>query len=220
MRTGLIGVAAALLLAAASPARLSATTITFDDPGVGAGSRLVMPAGVGVVSFGFNYTPGPNNASHFNNLILDNNSIGPSDHSTVVGSHDDAVLTRVGGGTFSLLQFDYAGFKFGEVPFSVVGSIFGGGNITANFTPDGISDNTGPLVDFETFSLGAGWTNLTDVTWNVTGEDSVAGLFYLDNITVDEEAASPSAVPEPGTLLLCGTGILGLARHRRAKRVQ
>jgi hypothetical protein len=202
----------ALLLAGASISA-QAATITFDDLGVAPGDQLNPAAGVGVVSFGFNYTPGPNNASGFNDLHMDNGLIGPANGTTIGGSHDDVVLTQVGGGTFSLQGFDFAGFAGGEVPFTVVGSYFGGGSIIAAFTPDGISDNLGPLVDFQHFTLGPGWSNLTAVTWNHTGAGTVQGAFYLDNIEVD------AAVPEPMSLLLLGTGLgaMRLAARRRKK---
>lgn len=118
------------------------------------------------------------------------------------------------GATFSLQSFDFAGFPTNfEITFMVTGALFGGGNIFANFIPDGITDG-GPAgaVDFQTFFFGPGWINLTSVTWDHSGAGTASGLFALDNIVVNE-----SRVPEPTTLVLFGLGLAGLGLARRKK---
>ncbi|HEY5331244.1 MAG TPA: PEP-CTERM sorting domain-containing protein [Acidobacteriaceae bacterium] len=44
--------------------------------------------------------------------------------------------------------------------------------------------------------------------------------FGVDNIIVSASAPTPSAVPEPGTMLLLGTGLLGTltAAGRRSRK--
>jgi len=199
------------LLCSALPSQ--AAVITFEDLGVASGTQLNPLPGVGIVSFGFNYTPGPNNASGFNDLHMDHDTgINASNRSTVGSSHDDVVLSRVGGSGFSLSQFDFAGFPRNfETRFTVVGSFVGGGTIMTSFTPDGIVDGIGGAVDFQTFLLGPGWVNLASVTWNHTGLGTNAGLFALDNIHVDDV----EPIPEPASVLLLASGLLGLARRRQ-----
>src|SRR5438094_604102 len=87
--------------------------IDFEDLGVALGTQLNPAAGVGVTSRGFPYTPGPNNASGFNDLHIGSESFFPSNGTTVGGSHDDVVLTAgptVAGGKFTLVSFDFAGW--------------------------------------------------------------------------------------------------------------
>lgn len=222
MNKRLTAVGAASLLTLSIPAR--ATTVTFDDLGVARGTTLPSPTAID--SFGFHFTFGPLFlASGFKFLVLDNGVVGADAGTTDLLQHYDVVMTKAGGGTFSLQRFDFAGFmipggEIGEGPFSVVGNLIGGGSVVANFTPDGVVDNTGPLVDYETFVLGPDWSNLTDVTWTQLGSAHSQGVFNLDNITVDEPSAP---VPEPASLLLVGSGLAFIARLwqkrlRNAKR--
>ena len=173
--------------------------------GVAPGTQLNPASGVGVVSGGFEYTPGPNNFSGFDDLHITNQETFWSFNGTTIGgSHDDVVLTKVGGGTFSLQSFDFAGFPGGEMPFSVVGTYADTTTITQNFSPDGLLDGPGGVDDFQTFTMVGVWSNLVAVTWNHTGAGTVSGLFALDNIVVDGAAA----VPLPSSVLM-GLGLLG-----------
>jgi len=185
-----------------------AVIIDFEDLAVPIGGQINPPAGVGVVSQGFNYAPGPlggplNDIHIHHNL----NGLGPKNGTNVGGTHDDVVVTHIGNIAFSLASFDYAGFNLPELLVSVVGTFQGGGNIFAAFAPDNVNDGPGPLVDFETFNLGAGWINLTSVSFQ-DGQN-----FVLDNIVV-------TPVPEPSTYLLFSLGILciiGMGYRQRKK---
>lgn len=191
----------------AAPA--DAAVITFDNLGITSGTQLNTAPGVGIVADGFNYTPGPDNSSGLDDLHIDNGQVGPWNGTASGGTHDDVVLTKAGGGTFSLFSFDYAGFQNGEVSFRVVGELQGGGQVFASFTPDGISDNTGPQIDFETFLFDSSWTNLVSATWHHPGGNQ--GLFYLDNIVTDVTA------PEPATASLLVLAAAAALRRRRVR---
>ncbi len=192
----------------------SAAMIDFEDLGVAAGTQINPSDGVGVVTGGFNYTPGPNNASGLNDLHIGNQlTFTAYNGTTVGGSHDDVVLTLVTGGVFSLQQFDFAGFPNNtEIAFSVTGTLFGGGNVVANFTPDGLVDGPGGVVDFQTFFLPGTFVNLTSVTWTHFGQGTTQGLFALDNIGVD---GAQAPVPEPATFLMLGAGLAALGFFKR-----
>ena len=193
----------------------SAAIIDFEDLGVAVGTQLNPASGVGVITGGFNYTPGPNNDSGLNDLHISNQETFLAYNGTTVGgSHDDVVLTKVTGGLFSLQQFDFAGFPTNaEVAFTVTGELFGGGNVVVNFTPDGLVDGgPGGVVDFQTFFLPGTFVNLTSVTWTHTGAGTAQGLFFLDNIGVD---GAQAPVPEPATFLMIGAGLAALGIWKR-----
>jgi hypothetical protein len=207
-----------LLLWGVEQARATAITIVdFEDLGVMYGKRLdILPAGTAVTTGGFLFTPGPINNfgpidNRFNDLHISNQFPGDSFNGTTVGiTHDDLIMTKVGGGTFSLQSFDFAGFPLNkEVPFLVTGAVLGDPTpIIQTFTPNGLVDgNAVPAVaDFQTFYLDNNWTNLKSVTWKHTGSGTDRGLFALDNLVVDK----PMTVPEPSTVTLLGLGMLCL----------
>ena len=115
-------------------------------------------------------------------------------------------MKSASGSTFSLQSFDFNGWLSQESAIYVTGTLFGGGSISTSFNPDGTPSTSGVTVPYETFLLGAGWNNLTSVTWSY---DQGFNGFFLDNIVVN------SAVPEPSTYLLFGLGLIGLIAVRR-----
>jgi hypothetical protein len=183
----------------------------------------------------FKYTPGPiYGSSGFDDLHISNKFLGDSFNGTTVGiSHDDVILTKVSGETFSLQRFDFAGFPTGkEVSFTVTGVRDGFPKITQPFNlispsclvdclVDGKVDGMGGVDDFQTFYLDGNWTNLKSVTWEHTGYGygTDRGLFALDNMVMDEDDED-KAVPEPSTITLLELGILCLLGHAWLSRKQ
>jgi hypothetical protein len=112
---------------------------------------------------------------------------------------------------FDLISFDAAESVAalpGPVSFRVVGYVSHGQGLTVTnaFTTDGINDGTGPLVDFQTFTLDSRFQNIYRV-------DILGSPFSIDNVMI-------GAVPEPsaGALVLVGT-LCGLGwRWGKGKR--
>lgn len=99
---------------------------------------------------------------------------------------------------------------------------------TAQYSIDGINFNQliftnavaeEPVEGFfsATFNSSAGVANQPLFTMRliVDGASSDAGLVRLDNVLI---SGTPTAVPEPATLLLMGTGLFGAVAARRRRR--
>jgi hypothetical protein len=209
LKTHLAAVIGASCLAA-SPG--FASVITFDS--VPSSGNPILTT---LTTDGFTFTSG-----HFHTL---DTRLGFVDEGTIYIAEEAGSLglpitmARSSGGVFDLTGFDGAevfvtpntSFPDADI-LRAVGSIFGGGTITATFTLDGIRDGLGGVRDFQTFVMPAGWTNLTSVTFDGLLNIEGPGGISLDNIVVDETGAP---IPEPGTLLLVGSGLIGLAARRR-----
>jgi hypothetical protein len=200
-----------LLFSGAEQARASSITIVdFEDQGLSSNTYFSTLNGIGVISRGFHYTPGPiiANPSNSDDLhIVKGNASFPSPYNeTTVGvTHDDVILTKVGGGTFSIQSFDFAGYPTNAEPmFVVTGLRWDDSTITQYFSPDGWVDGIGGVDDFQTFFLVGDWINLKSVTWTHTKPWIADGRFAIDNIAVNKY----SALPEPSTITLLGLGFL------------
>jgi PEP-CTERM motif len=201
---------------------IGAEVVTFDD--VAAGDNDIQTS---VNSGGFNFA-----SDHFH---ITNNPAGCSfggcvGNRTQYASEDAPTLaepvtmTKIGGGTFSLTSFDgaetfinSAAAATGGYPnaafIRVVGNLSGGGTVVANFQLDGVKDGNGGVADFQHFVFGPGWTNLTSAVWSggIPGTAATNASMSFDNIVV-------STAPEPGTLLLLGSALTGVAISARRRR--
>ncbi|MBI5256665.1 MAG: PEP-CTERM sorting domain-containing protein [Burkholderiales bacterium] len=129
-------------------------------------------------------------------------------------------MTHGGGATFSISSLDAAEvFVGGSAGFPnasilrVVGTLFGGGTVTADLALDGVLDGTGGAADFQHFVL-SGFDNLVSVTFSGLLATGGTGGISLDNISTDPG----TNVPEPGSLALAGLGLLAAAGLRRTRR--
>ena len=187
--------------------------------------QYITPHGVGILTKGFNYTPGPINVEydgeiyndiHIQNAMIETSGglIAPFNETTIAGGHDDTILSKADGSVFNLLKFDFGGYKDELDPFDlyekdliIIGTLAGGGG-----TIQETCDSDG-LFGFQTCELGGGegWYGLTSVTFQHTGDGTYQGAFALDDIHV-------SAVPVPAAIWLFGSGLLGLVGVARRKR--
>ncbi len=215
MRSRIRVFAVALMAVGAFATRASASLITFEDIAVAPGTSLIEAS---ETSGGFLFTA-PTNHIHRTNAGNDSFA---DNGTTYLFTHDNGgqnannalTMALVTGGTFSLNSLDLSeGFVgFGADSVHVVGNLFGGGTIMADFLLDGVIDGIGPLNDFQGIVFGAGWNNLLDVTFSGVGGTVNEHAFAVDNILVNE-----NAVPEPSLLALFGLGLAGL-RLRRQRR--
>ena len=131
------------------------------------------------------------------------------------------LTTSPAGSAFSALSFD-AGELFQGVPSTwssqivVTGTLSGGGTVSSTFFLDGLHSGANGVGDMQTFLLPASFGNLTSIRfWD--GSDTDGRGFTLDNIVLGSPTAT--AVPEPTSLFLLGTGLAGagIRRYRRRR---
>jgi hypothetical protein len=148
---------------------------------------------------GFKITSSGSFGSYLGNY--DNSGVGDLTSNTTGSTYIS--LTRDGGGTFSLIEFDFArrrgqGSGFGNTILQA--SLFNGGSTI------GTSTFTTPGAGWVTAGVG---TNVVDEVRFTAGPTGTA--FMIDDIRV------AAAVSEPGTVALLALGLLGAgcARKRR-----
>ena len=113
---------------------------------------------------------------------------------------------------FNLFSFDAAEGETtlpGPVTLQVVGYKGMGMTVTNTFVTDGINDGTGPLSDFQTFTLDSGFQNLSRV-------DIISSRFSIDNILIGIPEPSAFALTLLGTL--CGMGWRWVSAKRSSGR--
>jgi len=120
------------------------------------------------------------------------------------------VISNINSDAFTLFSIDIAEYSafFSTSSVSVVGYKTGGGTVSTLLSIDGVIDGTGPQADFETFSLGTGFEDLTyaEIQANGYSLDNVVGELYI--------------VPEPhvGVLLIAGLlAVCGSMRYRHSR---
>jgi hypothetical protein len=108
---------------------------------------------------------------------------------------------------FGLYSVDLSEFStLYNYPWTVqfVGYLADGSIVTTEFTTDGIIDGTGPLPDFETFYFDKEFSDI--VRFEVPSYG-----FAMDNLVFFD------VVPEPSSILISVTGIVGLWFHSRER---
>jgi hypothetical protein len=137
--------------------------------------------------------------------IIDRNTDGNPDLWNHDGCCGEVYEFTFGGAPFDLVSFDVVKMSNGAV-----GTFTSSSNATLSVTKSG-----SPHTPF-TFSLpGAGWSELTSFLWHQS-----LGNMAIDNLVFTASRQSTSPTPEPGTLMLLGTGLAGLLAYGWRRRTQ
>jgi PEP-CTERM motif len=231
-----LSLAAAVVFAVASAARTSeATTITFDsaiigtlapddagdpfDNCVGYCAYLGTPGNQGVLSTqGFRFIAQTNNSGtgDQSEAIVVNPNLIPG----VVDNGTDYLLaggivqmTATDNSPFSLLNFQAARIDPSD---PTVGQFVRAFAFRSGVFFEGLHFDLSAGTGFQTFVLPSTWTGLSSVNFSgrLLSTDAFPRVTAIDNIN------AVSSVPEPASLVLLGTGILGLGLRRYRRRLR
>jgi PEP-CTERM motif-containing protein len=189
-----------------SVSQASASTITFDGHpndifgDENAGNGLIVGT-----SDGYDFT---SSGDHFH--FIDAAAAGTGGDATSLLIEDrsyDVTMKKAGGGSFSLLNLQYAG---NNSTVSAATSLV----VTGFFTAGGSITTTLIIVSSAALSNAAfvGFNDLSSVVFDGTGGE---GAFALENVEVG--AGGTAAVPEPATIILLGSGLAAAYARRRRK---
>jgi hypothetical protein len=120
-----------------------------------------------------------------------------------------SILREAAGGAFDLFSVDLAHMLVGPrdpVNVTFTGFLAAGGSVTQTFMLGAKADGS---PSFQTYTFSNSFRDLARVEWR---QD--AAYHQFDNISLGGGAV----VPEPGTLLLLGSGLLGLYKVGRRRR--
>jgi hypothetical protein len=209
LRRGLLLVALSVVVA--SPAAASPITLTFE--GIGHNNQVATFYVLQGITFSANAIAQTSTGNPaFQNL--------PSEE-TILTQEQGSITIDVLGGFTGGVSVYYA-VNTNRSGFQVFSGPNGTGSVLV--TSPGFIDNIGGL---NTCTAGANpgdpacWT-LVSANFAGTGLSirlpSVDGTLLFDNLTlnlVQDPLQDPSAVPEPASMLLLGSGLVGVARHLR-----
>jgi hypothetical protein len=172
----------------------SATVMTFEGFAP-PGNVVNVNPGAPYTEGGFTLTPSDANSAVFDSTAP---STFPGDSTAWFGFAADNTITLTGPAPFDLASalIGPSSIGNGNITFTIVATLFGGG--TETVVLPGLTTAT-----LETLNL----TNLQSAVFNTSSD---AGI---DNITLNPAVAAP----EPESLLLMGTGLLGLLGVYRRK---